>query len=98
MTPKSSGHICQRWHKTFVLPLYLDLKPGKYQELSAQENIGLGNINSLDHMEAIKEAAVESGAHDYIRTFESFYKTVLRHRGDDYEHDVDRLNYGALAD
>jgi ABC-type multidrug transport system fused ATPase/permease subunit len=49
----------------------------KYQDLSAQENIGLGEINSLSNLDDVKAAADLSGAHDFIRTFESYYATRL---------------------
>lgn len=49
----------------------------KYIALSAQENIGFGNASNMNDMTSIRKAATESGAHDYIRSFESFYKTSL---------------------
>jgi hypothetical protein len=69
------------------------LTSGKYQELSAEENIGLGNINTISSIDSIKQAASASGAHEYIRTFESFYKTLLRYKGEDVSQDMDRNRY-----
>jgi len=40
----------------------------------------------VDEFQAIKAAATQSGAHEYIRTFDSFYETRLRkkHENSDY--------------
>jgi ABC-type multidrug transport system fused ATPase/permease subunit len=55
---------------------------GKYQELSAQENIGLGDVREIDNLDSIKEAADSSGAHGFVRTFESYYATRLRQKSE----------------
>lgn len=51
----------------------------KYQEISAHDNIAIGN-SSLGDLCTVKNAAVASGAHEYIRSFESYYQTRLRKR------------------
>lgn len=50
----------------------------KYHELTAQENISIGDIRTMDDLKAAIKAATDSGAHEYIRTFESYYHTILQ--------------------
>lgn len=45
--------------------------------MNVQENIGLGNINNIEHLDTVKKAAGGSGAHNFIRTFKSYYQTKL---------------------
>jgi hypothetical protein len=51
----------------------------KYQEISAHDNIAIGN-SSLGDLCSVKTAAIASGAHEYIRSFGSYYQTRLRKR------------------
>ena len=70
--------ICPSCFKISVAPPVIALlTQEKYIALSAQENIGFGNASNMNDMTSIRKAATESGAHDYIRSFESFYKTSL---------------------
>lgn len=46
--------------------------------VSAAENIRLGDIDRLEHRkEDIIRAAIQSGAHDYIKDFEDGYQTMM---------------------
>jgi ABC-type sugar transport system ATPase subunit len=45
--------------------------------LNAKENIGLGNIDNIGHLDVVKKAAGESGAHNFVRTFRSYFQTRL---------------------
>ena len=53
------------------------LIPEQYKGFSVQENIGLGNPEIIDNISAVRAAADKSGAHDFIRSFGSFYQTKL---------------------
>jgi hypothetical protein len=53
--------------------------PEKYQEISAHDNILIGN-SSLGDLCPVKKAATASGAHEFIRSFGSYYQTRLRKR------------------
>ena len=53
----------------------------KYQ-LSAQENIGLGNVDRLAELDHIKAAAEKAGA-DFINQLPNGYKTVLSRQFED---------------
>jgi ABC-type transport system involved in cytochrome bd biosynthesis fused ATPase/permease subunit len=61
----------------------------KYLSLSAQENIGFGRASHMNKLDVIRQAATDSGAHDYIRSFESFYQTSLyvEHNTSDMPYD-----------
>jgi ATP-binding cassette subfamily B protein len=45
--------------------------------LTAKENIGLGRVERIEDIEAIVDAAERSGAHRFIKDWESGYETVL---------------------
>jgi len=49
-----------------------------YEELSAQCNIGIGDVRFMEDLKAVRQAANDSGAEDFVRTFGSFYQTLLR--------------------
>lgn len=49
----------------------------------------MGAVDSLSDLGAVRNAAGESGAHDYIRTFESYYQTRLR---EEATHDDSQLD------
>jgi ABC-type bacteriocin/lantibiotic exporter with double-glycine peptidase domain len=59
--------------------------------LSAQDNIALGDVNSMGDLKPVIKAATDSGAHEYIRTFESFYETILHKEHVPYEFEVDYI-------
>ena len=42
-----------------------------------RDNIGLGGGGTTHDFASVRQAALHSGAHEHIRTFESFYETVL---------------------
>jgi ATP-binding cassette subfamily B protein len=46
-------------------------------QLSARENIGVGNVDEVDEVAAVTSAAEKSGAHSVIRTLPSGYDTNL---------------------
>ena len=78
MIQKSCFRICRFFFKISVTTNpTLVLTSEKYIQLSAQENIGIGKASDMDDLSVIQKAATDSGAHDYIRSFESFYKTSL---------------------
>ena len=63
------------------------LIPEKYTGFTAQENIGLGKPKIIDNLPEVRAAADNSGAHDFIRSFGSFYQTklgVTRSSNNDY--------------
>ena len=74
---KHCEQTCQFSSKNFVWLNSFCLIPEKYQGISASDNIAIGN-NKMDDFQAIKAASTQSGAHEYIRTFNSFYETRLR--------------------
>jgi ATP-binding cassette subfamily B protein len=45
--------------------------------LTVKENIGLGRVERIEDVEAIVDAAERSGAHRFIREWESGYDTIL---------------------
>jgi ABC-type multidrug transport system fused ATPase/permease subunit len=66
---------------------------GKYFMLTTRENIGIGNAKLMDDFNLIRKAAIDSGAHEYISKFESYYQTTLQeeytapeHHSDYYSH------------
>lgn len=73
---KYCEQTCRFSFKNFVWFDWFCLITEKYQGISASDNIAIGNSN-VDEFEAIKTASTQSGAHDYIRTFNSFYATRL---------------------
>jgi ABC-type Mn2+/Zn2+ transport system ATPase subunit len=56
----------------------------KYELISAQDNIAIGDGQNSD-LETVKTAAIQSGAHEYIRTFDTFYQTKLQKKHE-YKH------------
>jgi ABC-type multidrug transport system fused ATPase/permease subunit len=64
----------------FCTPFESDLISGKFTDLTAKENIGFGNVDTIDHFDMVKKAAGESGAHDFIRKFRSYFQTRLHER------------------
>lgn len=58
----------------------------KYQEISVHDNIAIGN-SALGNLSTVKTAAIASGAHEYIRSFGSYYQTRLRKRRQSSYHD-----------
>lgn len=87
MSRKHCAQTCQFSFKNFVRLNSFCLTPEKYQGISASDNIAIGNSN-VNEFQAIKEASTQSGAHEYIRTFNSFYATRLskKHESSSY-HD-----------
>ena len=49
----------------------------KYTDFNAQENIAIGKPSIMDNLREVRTAADQSGAHDFIRSFGSFYQTRL---------------------
>ena len=84
---KHCAQTCPFSSKNFVCLNSGCLIPEKYQGISASDNIAIGNSN-IDEFRAIREASTQSGAHEYIRTFNSFYETRLskKHESSSY-HD-----------
>src|SRR5277367_1012789 len=54
------------------------LIPEKYKGFTAQQNIGLGKPEIMDNLPEVRADAGKSGAHDFIRSFGSFYQTLLQ--------------------
>jgi ATP-binding cassette subfamily B protein len=60
-----------------------------HYDLTAQENIGLGDVSSIDDLSAIKDAAIKAGIHQRIETLPQGYESSLsrwlarRHEGVD---------------
>lgn len=46
-------------------------------DLTAQENIGLGNVEDIENLERIQQAATSVKVHDFIETLPQGYQTVL---------------------
>ena len=66
--------------------------------LSAQQNIGIGNASQMDDLNVVRKAAMDSGAHDYIRSFESFYQTSLYQEHNSSDLPYDNLYYDESVD
>lgn len=45
--------------------------------MTAQENIGIGQVEKIDDIEAIKQAALASGANEVVEKLEKQYDTLL---------------------
>src|SRR5271154_157334 len=56
----------------------------KYQFITAHDNIGIGKSTDAT-LTTVKTAALQTGAHDFIRTFGGFYDTELRKEHQNYE-------------
>ena len=54
-----------------------DLIPEKYTDFSTLENIAIGKPDIMGKLSEVRKAASQSGAHDFIRSFGSFYQTKL---------------------
>jgi len=50
----------------------------KYKGFTAQQNIGLGKPEIIDNLPEVRAAARKSGAHEFIRSFGSYYQTMLQ--------------------
>lgn len=48
-----------------------------HYDLTVQENIGLGNVDDIDNLPRIHQAAQDAGVHDFIQGLEKGYQTVL---------------------
>jgi len=68
-------------------------------EFTAGENIGVGDIEHLDDMARIEEAARRSGAHDVIEALSDGYDTQLGHRfsAEGYDLSIGQWQKVALA-
>ena len=78
--------ICPFYSKNSVCPIQGTLMQEKYQEISAHDNILIGN-NSLSELCPVKNAAIASGAHEFIRSFGSYYQTRLLKRRSSPHHE-----------
>jgi ABC-type multidrug transport system fused ATPase/permease subunit len=70
----------------------------KYSNLSVQDNIVIGDINTSGNLKPVMQAAKDSGAHDYIRTFEAFYETVLQKERVVYDFESDYIPHWHYID
>ena len=62
----------------------------KYNSMTFLDNIGIGNAGETHDLDAVKEAAIKSGAHNHIRTLEPYYQTILYkeyHDNNDFKDD-----------
>lgn len=82
MNHKLCEPTCLFYSKTFVCRSQILLTEEKYEKISAQDNIAIGNGATSD-LGTVKNAAIQSGAHEYIRTFDAYYQTRLWKK---YEH------------
>jgi ABC-type multidrug transport system fused ATPase/permease subunit len=48
-----------------------------HYDLTARENIGLGDIEHIDNQDAVRAAAVHAGAHRYVQALPAGYETIL---------------------
>lgn len=48
-----------------------------HYDLTAQENIGLGNVDEIDNLPSIRQAAEDARAHNFVEGLEKGYQTVL---------------------
>jgi ATP-binding cassette subfamily B protein len=48
-----------------------------HYDLTARENIGLGALEHLDDLEAVRAAAIHAGAHGYLDALPTGYETIL---------------------
>jgi ATP-binding cassette subfamily B protein len=46
-------------------------------DLSARENIGLGQVDKVDDTDRVQQAAKDSGIHDFLETLPEGYETIL---------------------
>src|SRR5438045_3887706 len=82
MNHKHCEQICLFCSKTFVCQYYTLLNAKeKYQDISVHDNIAIGD-GPKSNITTVKSSAIQSGAHDYIRTFDAFYQTKLRKKHD----------------
>lgn len=65
----------------------------KYFMLTTRENIGIGNAKFMDDFSLIRKAATDSGAHEYICKFESYYQTTLQEEYTPKEHYSDYYSH-----
>jgi hypothetical protein len=69
----------------------------KFSYVSAYDNIAIGNSKLAEDSSVVKKAAIQSGAHDFIRSFESSYQTEIVKSYGRSHHDHDH-HYGRNED
>jgi ABC-type Fe3+/spermidine/putrescine transport system ATPase subunit len=68
------GRVISRFSCLLVLCCLIE---EKYYDLTVRDNIGLGSGEETHELRKVMKAGVQSGAHDHIRSLDSYYETIL---------------------